>query len=341
MVTLIVGNRLDSYVAKLKEREDNLSVYKDAIKDWSKVYFGQSFGLPPSMQASPAQTHQPSPTHSVDTINSIEYDPRGDIEYLLPGNEVSTEASAGESVSEPPRRRSRARKPKRALPTMTSDSALSSVPDSNDWETPHDYKDSDGDDDDESDVKKTPTQAPVSSPSPSKRRRVTQNSSLQMAVCTQNSSLQMGVRTRLTRDEKDHGYVLIDSMLKAGESWVSIANRYNDVFGTHRSAESARAVWDRLSLNPKSTEAATVMASEMESVSRETSSNTVIRSTPGFVSSSTVSPKKGYGGGNVKVFSARDQQRAADKHDGDKKGGQYKEGGEKDDGTGDMLRHDK
>lgn len=95
MLTLTVGNRLDNYVAKLKEREDNLSVYKDAIKDWSKVYFGQSFGLPQSMQASPAQTHQPSPTHSVDTINSIEYDPRGDIEYLLPGNEVSTEASAG------------------------------------------------------------------------------------------------------------------------------------------------------------------------------------------------------------------------------------------------------
>jgi hypothetical protein len=330
MLTLIVGNRLDSYVAKLKEREDNLSVYKDAIQDWSKVYFGQSFGLPPSMQASPAQTRQPSPTHSVDTINSIEYDPRGDIEYLLPGSEVSTEASAGESVSEPPRRRSRARKPKRVLPTTTSDSALSSIPDSNDWETPHDYKDSDGDDDDESDVKKTPTQAPASSPSDSKRRRV-----------TQNSSLQMGVRTRLTRDEKDHGYVLIDSMLKAGESWVSIANRYNDVFGTHRSAESARAVWDRLSLNPKSTEAATVMASEMKPVSRETSSNTVTLSTPGFVSSSTTSPKKGYGGGNVKVFSARDQQRAADKQDGDKKGGQYKEGGEKDDGTGDMLRHDK
>ena len=309
---MIVGDRLDSYVAKLKEREDNLSVYAEAIKDWSDLYFRHNFGLPKSFETSPVQRREASPANS---DNSILWDDRGDIPFLLPEYDVSTPVLTDESVSEAPHRRSRARKRKRSsgsgrsLSGTVSNYALYSIPDSSDWEALDDG--SDGDDDDEDD-EDTPTKAPTSSPPSSKCRRV-----------TPASSLQMGVRTRLSKDEKAHGFILIDSLLKEGKCWLFITDRYNEKFGGHRSVDSVKAVWDRLSLNPRSTEGAIMISSDIERDSREVSSNnTVIRSVPEFVSSSTAAPKKQFGDGNVATFRVTGKRHADDMHVGKEQGGQ-------------------
>lgn len=306
-------------MAKLKERDDNLSVYTEAIKDWSKLYFRHNFGLPKSFETSPVQKCEASFANS---DNSVLWDDRGDIPFLLPEYDVSTRVSTDESVSEAPHRRSRARKRKRSsssgrfMTGTVSNSALSSIPDSNDSEALDDSKGDDGDDDDEEDDEEddedTPTKAPISSPPSSKRRRV-----------TPASSLQVGVRTRLNEDEKAHGFILIDSLLKEGKCWLLITDRYNDKFGSHRSVDSVKAVWDRLSLNPRPTEGAIVASSGIERNSRQTSSNnTVIRSIPEFASSSTAAPKKQFGEGNVETFRVIGKRHADDMNVGKEQGEQ-------------------
>lgn len=282
----IVGSRLDGYLTMLRERDHHLSVYRNAIKDWSKIYFGAVYDLPgESHEAPPAppiQKREPSLAISVDSINSIEFDNRGDIEFddrgkvdfVPPEREISADESMerlDDSVSESPRTRSSARK--RNNPTNARDSALSSITESNGG-------DDDETDDDAESLMRTPT--PIS-PS-SKRRRV-----------ATNYSLSVGVRTRLNQAEKQNGFSVLDPLVKEGISWSSITDRYNSEFGTHRSVESMRAVWDRLSLNPKSTEGATAIPAEAEPFIREGSStNTVLTSTPEVVSSSTASANKRY-----------------------------------------------
>ncbi|KAJ6126689.1 hypothetical protein N7523_002301 [Penicillium sp. IBT 18751x] len=251
-----VGSRLDGYLAKLRDRDHHLAVYRNAIKDWSKIYFGAVYDLPgESHEAPPAppiQIHEPSRALSVDSVNSIEFDHRGDIEFDDRGEVHSTPPERNsfadesrermdDSVSETSQRRSRARQ--RNDRTNTSESTLSSITDDN-------GDDCEESDDGEESVVRTPT---TISPS-SKRRRV-----------TANYSLSVGVRTRLNQTEKENGFSVLDSLLNEGASWPSIAVRYNTEFGTHRSVESVRAVWDRLSLIHQTIEYATAIPSENES----------------------------------------------------------------------------
>lgn len=293
----IVGTQLDRYLIKLKERGHNLTVYRHAIKDWSKVYFGTVFGLPGESHEAPPdppiQKREPSHADSVGSVNSIEFDDRGDIEYnnrsdvecVLPGRESFADGSAedlDDSVSEAPRRRSRVKKQNN--PTDASESNLLPIPGDNAWEPPGNSTEnngSDGDDHESDDNKETATKPLIfgSPPSPKRRRIAT------------NYSFSMGVRTRLRPVEKQHGFSLIDSLLKEGSSWTSITDRYNVELGTHRSVESVRAVWDRLSLNPKLSVGATAVSSETEPFTREGSTaNTV----PKAVSGSTPTANKGH-----------------------------------------------
>jgi hypothetical protein len=280
----IVGTQLDSYLIKLEERGHSLAVYRDTIKDWNKVYFGTVFGLPGESHGAPStQKRDPSPADSVGSINSIEFDDRGDIDYnnqneverVLPGKECFADGFAedlDDSGSEAPRRRSRLKK--RNNPTEASDSNLLPIPENNAWEPPGNPTGNNGSDDNQETATK-----PLSygSPPSSKRRRT-----------VTDYSLSIGLRIRLKPHEKQHGFSLIDSSLKEGSSWTSITDRYNVELGTHRSVESVRAVWERLSLNSTLTEGATGISSETETFTREGSTtNTVLSPTPKGVSSST------------------------------------------------------
>ena len=281
----IVGSRLDGYLTKLRERDNHLAVYRNAIKDWSKIYFGVVYDLPgeshETLPAPPIQKREPSRAISIDSVNSIEFDNRGDIEFddrdevdfVPPEREVFADESMerlDDSVSETSRRRSSARK--RNNTPNTCDSALSST------------EKNGGDDDESDDGEESLTKAPTTISPSSKRRRV-----------ATNYSLSMGVRTRLNQAEKQNGFSVLDPLLKEGIPWPSIADRYNSEFSTHRSVESVRAVWDRLSLNPKSTEGATAISSEAEPFAREGSStNTILILSPEVVSSPTASANKRY-----------------------------------------------
>lgn len=310
----IVANYLDSYLAKLKERNDNLEAYDRALKDWVEMYAKKSFGTPKSPKihgpypvvggAFPTQGHGARPGHKsspANSVNSIEYDTRGDIDFMQPKKEAPTEGKIDESIPETVQQPSSAKKrtrPRRFSRVLSaSDSALSSVPDSSEWVPSDDNK---GDDDDDEDFK-TPTKASASS----KRRRT-----------APTSSLQIGVRTRLTLEEKAHGFAFINPLLKEGSTWLDITNRYNVEFSTRRTVESVKAVWDRLSLHPGSTEGATAMTTpDLEPVSYGSSSSKVTAPSPSKVvapsppesANTTVSPQKKYGDGNAEVFSVNDK----------------------------------
>ncbi|KAJ5125322.1 hypothetical protein N7526_007499 [Penicillium atrosanguineum] len=249
-----VGSRLDGYLTKLRERDHHLAVYRNAIKDWSRIYFGAVYDLPGESNeaplAPPIQQCEPSRAISVDSVNSIEFDNRGDIEYgdqgdddfVPPGGEGFLDESTenlDNTVSEASRGRSHARKCNN--PTDASYYTLSSITERNG-----------GDDDERDDNEETPTNTPTKISSPKRRRVAT------------NYSLSTGVRTRLNQIEKQNGFSVLDPLLKKGIPWSSVTDQYNLEFGTHRSVESVRAVWDRLSLNPEPTEGVTAIRSKAE-----------------------------------------------------------------------------